>query len=159
MGRVSIYLVELSSIQLAELITRGLEGAKETFVADCGLTRAGKKVGPAGNFRYLTETPDLVATAYKHLASLIVTGVEFRECKGCERLFQPTHGNQWHHVPECGRRRRRRKSYSNNKGATAHGTNGSNAAAIEGRTHTDASGCPAPRTSGLGLPKPQTRMQ
>jgi hypothetical protein len=131
-------LFEYVSIQLAELITRGLEGTKQTFVADCGLTRAGKKVGPAGNFRYLTDTPDLVATAYKHLASLIVTRVEFRECKECGRLFQPTHGNQWYHVAECGRNKRRRDSYWNNKGVSARGSNGSNAAAIDARTHRDA---------------------
>lgn len=104
-------LLEYVSIQLAELITRGLEGSSETFVAACGLVRDGEKVGPAGDFRYVTETPDLVATAYKHLASLIVTRAEFRECKGCRRLFQPDHGSQTHHTKDCGRNKRRRNSY------------------------------------------------
>lgn len=101
-------LLEYASIQLAELITRGLEDSKETFVAACGLLRDGNKIGPPGDFRYVIEPPNLVALAYKHLASLIVTRAEFRVCKGCGRWFQPIHGRQWHHTKDCGRNKRQR---------------------------------------------------
>ena len=108
-------LLEYASIQLAELITRGLEGSRETLVASCSILRDGEKVGDAGDFRYVLETPDLVATAYKHLASLIVARVEYRKCKGCGRWFLPSHGSQIYHTKDCGRNKRRRDSYWNTK--------------------------------------------
>jgi|SRR5215211_41398 len=107
--------LEYASIQLAELITRGLAGSQQTVVAACSVVRDGKKEGDAGDFRYGLETPNLVATAYKHLASLIVNRVECRECKGCGRWFVPDHGSQIHHTKDCGRNKRRRDFYWNAK--------------------------------------------
>jgi hypothetical protein len=81
-------LLEYASIQVAELITRGQEGSKDTFVAGCGLLRDGKKIGPPGDFYYVIDPPNLSAAAYKHLAALVDTKAEFRECKamgGCTR--------------------------------------------------------------------------
>jgi hypothetical protein len=101
-------LLEYASIQLAEMITRGLADCKETLVAACSLLRDGKKRGPAGDFRRVIEPSDLVGAAYKHLATVIVRKEEFRECKGCGRWFQPDHGRQWHHTKECGRNKRQR---------------------------------------------------
>jgi hypothetical protein len=101
-------LLDYASVQLAEMITRGLADCKETFVAACGLMRDGKKLGPAGDFRRVIEPSDLVGAAYKHLATMIVRKEEFRVCKGCGRWFQPKHGRQWHHTKDCGRNKRQR---------------------------------------------------
>jgi hypothetical protein len=105
--------LEYASIQLAEMIARGLEGCAVTFVAASGLVRGDgkdrKKLGPAGDFRYVYQPPDLVGAAYKYLASLIVSKAEFRECKGCGRWFQPSHGRQTHHTKDCGNSKRQRE--------------------------------------------------
>jgi hypothetical protein len=101
--------LESASIHLAERITRVLEGCNQTFVAACSLVRDGKKVGPAGDFRFSIDPPNLVGAAYNELASLIVTRAEFRECVGCGRLFQPDHGRQIHHTKSCGNRKRQHK--------------------------------------------------
>ena len=101
-------LLEYASIQIAEMITRGLADCKETLVAACGLIRDGKRLGPAGDFLRVTEPSDLVGAAYKQLATEVVHKEEFRECKGCGRWFQPEHGRQWHHTKDCGRNKRQR---------------------------------------------------
>jgi hypothetical protein len=128
-------LLEYASIQLAELMTRGLERCTVALVAASGLMREGKKLGPPGDFRYVYQPPDLVGAAYKHLATLIVSRAEFRECEGCGRWFRPEHGRQRHHSKDCGRNKRRRNAYWKAKYASVRG---SNAAAIEGRTDLDA---------------------
>jgi hypothetical protein len=112
-----------ASILLSERITKGLQSCKQTLVAACGVSKGGKAIGPAGDFYYRTQPTDLIGAAHLQLAGLVANKAEARKCKGCGRWFVPKHGRQWHHTPECGRNRRRRKSYSNTKDATASGSN------------------------------------
>lgn len=102
--------LEYASEQLAELVTRGLEGSAPKLMAACSLVKEdGKKVGAAGDFRLGITSANLMAPAYWYLASLIKAQVEFRECIGCGRLFQPKHGSQVHHVKSCATRKRVRQ--------------------------------------------------
>ena len=128
-------LFEYVSRLLAERITTGLESCKQAVVAACGVTKGGRPLGPAGDFRYRTQPTDLIGAAHLQLARLMVNKAEARQCKGCGRWFVPKHGSQWYHTQECGRNKRRRDSYQNTKNASA---GGSNAAAIEGRIDPDA---------------------
>jgi hypothetical protein len=127
-------LFEHASILLSERIPTGLQSCKQTLVAACGVKKRGRPIGPAGDFRYRTEPTDLIGAAHLQFAGLVVNKAEARQCKGCGRWFVPKHDSQWHHTPECGRNKRRRKSYRNTQSVRARG---SNAAAIDARTHPD----------------------
>ena len=102
--------LEYASEQLAELITRGLEGCTPKIEAASSLVKEdGSKVGPAGRFHLGIVSNNLMAPAYWYLASMIQARAEFRECAGCGRLFQPEHGSQIYHKKSCGNRNRQRK--------------------------------------------------
>lgn len=69
----------------------------------------GMVTGNPGEVRLAFYPRNLVAAAYANIASLVATRAEFKECPGCDRIFQPKSGKQKYHAPECATRTRQRR--------------------------------------------------
>ncbi len=107
-------LLEYSSIQLAERVSRGMAGCTPTLSAACGLLEDGKKVGAAGDFRIGNEPDSLVGAANYQLACLIALKKVARDCEECGEMFFPEDPRQRYH-PKCGARKRQRESRQKRK--------------------------------------------
>ncbi len=103
-----------------------------------------------GELRLTHYSPNLVSAAYANLGALISKKkVGFKECPGCGRVFLPRSGKQstmTRNAPpgpgsaDGSVTRLRTSDFIE----FIRGSNGSNVAAIDTRTHPDALGCAAP---------------
>ena len=95
------YLVRASMV-LAELMSERLAGCREGIAAACAFQGAdGDPMGGPGVFMYDVRPPNLEAAAYSHLARLIVSRAELRDCPGCGRTFVPKSRKQKYCTPRC----------------------------------------------------------
>ena len=90
--------VMAATTSAARLINQGMQD-----------TQWGMSVIEPGELRLTHYPPDLVSAAYANLGALISKKVEFKECPGCGRVFQPKSGKQQYHEPDCARRTRQRR--------------------------------------------------
>jgi hypothetical protein len=102
-------LLRWASIQLAELVSRGMADCTPTLSAACGLLKDGKPAGPAGDFRLGNDPGSLVGAANYQLARLVSRKALVRECGECGEMFLPNDPRQREHK-KCGNRRRKRES-------------------------------------------------
>jgi hypothetical protein len=91
------YIMAATKIAATQL-NQGLQGGK------WGLATAGP-----GELTLAFYAPNLVAAAYNSIGALVAAKVEFKECPGCGRIFQPKSGKQSFHTPECATRARQRR--------------------------------------------------
>jgi hypothetical protein len=101
--------LRFANLQLAERITRGLEGCNWAFVGACGELAEGVETYGPLDFRFGQRPDNLVAAANAELADMLVMKVEFRHCRECGRMFRPTRSDQMYHKT-CGYRKRKRES-------------------------------------------------
>jgi hypothetical protein len=110
-----VELVEYASIQLAELVTRGMADCTPTFIAACSLVDDGTKLGNAGDFRFANDPGSLVGAAYYALARFISRKERFGNCEGCGRVFQVRHASQRFCEKKCATRKRQRELRQKNR--------------------------------------------
>jgi hypothetical protein len=79
-----------TSVFLANLLDARLRDCRWTVVAEA-----------PGEFRFVEKPPDLVVASYSHLALLISSKSEIKECPGCRRLFRPDTAKQKYHNAQC----------------------------------------------------------
>ena len=91
------YLMAATTIVTRQL-NQGLQGGR------WGLVTAGP-----GELQLAYYPTSLVAAAYANIATLVAARAEFKECRGCHRIFQPKSGKQKYHLPECATRARQRR--------------------------------------------------
>lgn len=91
------YIMAATTI-VARLLNQGLQDGQWGMVT-----------AQPGEFRLAYYPPNLVAAAYANIATLVAAKAQFRECPGCQRIFQPKSGKQKYHAPECATRTRQRR--------------------------------------------------
>jgi hypothetical protein len=101
-------LLEWASIQLAELISRGMADCTPTFSTACVLKRNGEEVRGIREFKFGNDPGTLVGAANYHLASLVSRKKLVRHCEECSEMFVPDDPRQRYH-PKCGARKRQRE--------------------------------------------------
>jgi hypothetical protein len=96
------YVLMMASGMLAGVINSRLADCSHAIAAACGfLGEDGEPLAGPGIFFYDVQPPNLESAAYSHLAGLMVTRAEIKDCPGCGRPFTPTSGKQKYHSTSC----------------------------------------------------------
>ncbi len=107
-------LLEWASVQLAELISRGMADCTPTFSTAPVLKKNGEEVRGIREFRFGNEPGSLVGAANYQLASLVSRKKIVRYCEECGEMFIPDDPRQRYHK-NCGARKRQRESRQKRK--------------------------------------------
>lgn len=84
-------LIDETSANLAEIITRKLEGCELGITSSVYVST--QRRGP-GIFMQLQKPPHLLSACYAHLVQVMVDRQPLQECPGCGRVFIPRSGKQ-----------------------------------------------------------------
>jgi len=74
--------------------------------------------GDPTEYLLAARPPNTISYVYFLIADLLAARAPVHRCKGCGRLFRPTHGNSRYHDETCSQRARYQRWYAGRKGRT-----------------------------------------